>query len=70
MSASTQRAMTLGQKTAFDALYLLDDKMLAMIIGQNPLGHTLDALCREIEKQEVGLLCSVLLLEPDGGLAR
>src|ERR1700690_1018003 len=66
MSASTQRAMTLGQKTAFDALYLLDDKVLAMIIGQNPLGLTLEALCREIEKQHAGLLCSVLLLEPDG----
>jgi PAS domain S-box-containing protein len=58
--------MTLGQKTAFDALYLLDDKVLAMIIGQNPLARTLDALCLETERQEAGLLCSVLLLEPDG----
>jgi PAS domain S-box-containing protein len=66
MSASTQRAMTLGQGTTFDALYLLDDKVLAMIIGQNPLGRTLDALCREIEQQHAGLLCSVLLLEADG----
>ena len=66
MSASTQRAMTLGQKTAFDALSLLDEKVLAMIIGQNPLRRTLDALCGEIEKQHPGLLCSVLLLESDG----
>ncbi|MGA9353924.1 MAG: response regulator [Terriglobales bacterium] len=50
----------------FDALSLLDDKVLAMIIGQNPLVRTLEALCREIEKQQAGLLCSVLLLEPDG----
>jgi two-component system, cell cycle sensor histidine kinase and response regulator CckA len=66
MSASTQIAMTLGQKTAFDALYLLDDKVLTMIIGQNPLGRTLEALCREIEKQHAGLLCSVILLDQDG----
>lgn len=70
MSATTQRAMNLGQglgqRTAFDALYLLDDKVLAMIIGQNPLGRTLEALCREIEKQHAGLFCSVLLLEADG----
>ncbi len=66
MSASTQRAKTLGQETAFDALYLLDDKVLAMSIGQNTLARTLEALCQEIEKQHAGLLCSVLLLEPDG----
>ncbi|MGA7685580.1 MAG: ATP-binding protein [Terriglobales bacterium] len=50
----------------FDALSLLDDKVLAMIIGQNPLVRTLEALCREIEKQQAGMLCSVLLLDPDG----
>jgi len=66
MSASTQRAMTLGQGTAFDGLSSLDDKVLALIIGQSPLGRTLEALCREIEKQHAGLLCSVLLLEADG----
>ena len=54
MAASTQRAITVGQKTAFDGLSLLDDKVLAMIIGQNPLEHTLEALCREIEKQHPG----------------
>jgi len=66
MSTSTQRAPSVGQGTGFDALSLLDDKVLAMIIGQNPLERTLEALCREIEKQHPGLLCSVLLLEPDG----
>src|ERR1700691_6269124 len=66
MSASTQRALTIGQGIGFDALSLLDDKVLAMIIGQNPLSRTLEALCREIEEQHAGLLCSVLLLEPDG----
>jgi PAS domain S-box-containing protein len=66
MAASTQRAITVGQKSAFDALSLLDDKVLAMIIGQNSLERTLDALCREIEKQHAGLLCSVLLLDSDG----
>lgn len=66
MSAGTQRASVLGQGRQFDALSLLDDKVLAMIIGQNPLVRTLEALCTEIEKQQAGLVCSVLLLEPDG----
>ena len=66
MSASTQRAMTPEQGTGFDALSLLDDKVLAMIIGQTSLRQTLEALCREVEKLHPGLLCSVLLLEADG----
>ncbi len=66
MSVSTQKATIQGQSASVDALSLLDEKVLAMIIGQNPLVRTLEALCREIEKQQAGLLCSVLLLEPDG----
>ncbi len=49
-----------------DALALLDDQILAMIIGQNPLARILDAICLEIEKQHAGMFCSVLLLESDG----
>ena len=66
MSVSTQKATIHGQCPSFDALSLLDDKVLAMIIGQNPLVRILEVLCREVERQQAGLLCSVLLLEPDG----
>ena len=65
-SAGAQKASILWQGGRFDALTLLDDKILAMIIGQNPLVRTLDVLCREMEKQQAGMLCSVLLLDPDG----
>lgn len=66
MSAGTQKAAVQGHATRSDGLSLLDEKVLALVIGQNPLERTLDALCTEIEKQQAGLLCSVLLLEPDG----
>lgn len=47
-------------------LSLLDDRVLAMIMGQTPLSQILDALCIAIEKNRPGLLCSVLLLNADG----
>jgi two-component system, cell cycle sensor histidine kinase and response regulator CckA len=53
-----------------DGLSLLDEKILAMVIAQNPLGRILETLCIEIERQQSGLLCSVLLLEPDGETLR
>ena len=37
-----------------------------MIMGQTPLPKMLDVLCSDIEKQHPGMLCSVLLLDPDG----
>jgi len=66
MSAGTQKASAHGHGVRADGLSLLDEKVLAMIIGQNPLERTLGALCTEIEKQQTGLVCSVLLLDPDG----
>ncbi len=48
------------------ALSLLDDRLLAMIMGQAPLPKILDALCTEIEKQRPGLICSILFLNADG----
>ena len=62
MSAGTQKATS----RRLDAFSLLDDKILALIIGKGPLQRTLDALCREIEKIQSELLCSVILLDTDG----
>lgn len=66
MSAGHQRASVHSKGERADALALLDDQILAMIIGQNPLARILDAICLEIEKQHAGMFCSVLLLESDG----
>ena len=66
MSAGTQKASVSVQIGQSDALSMLDEKILAMVIGQNRLERTLDVLCTEIEKHQAGLLCSVLLLEQDG----
>jgi PAS domain S-box-containing protein len=51
-------------------LSLLDDRILAMIMGQNPLAKTLDALCLEVEKAHPGMVCSVVLLDADGETLR
>lgn len=66
MSASTQSARIPGQWSGADALALLDDRILAMIIAQDSLSRTLTALCSEIERQHAGLFCSIVLLDPDG----
>src|SRR5208282_3291794 len=52
------------------ALSLLDDRILAMIMGQNPLPAILNTLCADIEKHHGGMLCSVLLLDADGTTLR
>jgi PAS domain S-box-containing protein len=44
----------------------LDETVLAMIMARAPLPKILSTLCTEIEKQQAGLLCSVLLLDADG----
>lgn len=66
MSTGAQKARTEGHQGRPDGLSLLDEKVLAMIIGQNPLERTLGALCIEIEKHQPGLVCSVLVLDSDG----
>jgi PAS domain S-box-containing protein len=70
MSTGVQRATTAEQAETSQALSLLDDRILAMIMGQNPLPAILNALCADIEKHHGGMLCSVLLLEPDGTTLR
>jgi PAS domain S-box-containing protein len=65
MAAGTQTAQVPGQWGRPDALSLLDDKILPMIIGRDSLARTLEVLCTEIERQHSGLLCSILLLEAD-----
>jgi PAS domain S-box-containing protein len=66
MSAGTQSARIPGQSGHPDALYLLDDRILAMIIAQESLPRTLEAVCNEIERQYPDLICSIVLLDPDG----
>jgi two-component system, cell cycle sensor histidine kinase and response regulator CckA len=66
MSTGVQRSASGEQAGTSQALSLLDDRILAMIMGQNPLPAILDALCADIEKHHDGMLCSVLFLDTDG----
>jgi len=66
MSTAIQKALATARSGTSQALSLLDDTMLAMIMGQNPLPKILDALCSDIEKHHLGMMCSVLLLDGDG----
>src|SRR5271163_745159 len=66
MSTGVQKALPTQQPGPSHALSLLDDRVLAMIMGQSPLPQVLSALCSDIERQYGGMLCSVLLLEADG----
>jgi len=70
MATGVQRATTAEQTGASQALSLLDDTILAMIMGQSPLPAILNALCADIEKHQGGMLCSVLLLDADGVTVR
>ncbi|MGA2981735.1 MAG: ATP-binding protein [Terriglobales bacterium] len=70
MATGVQRATTAEQTGTSQALSVLNDTILAMIIGQNPLPAIFDALCVDIEKHHVGMLCSVLLLDADGATVR
>ncbi len=53
-----------------EALSLLHETVLGMIRAQAPLPKILEILCTDIEKQHLGLLCSVLLLDADGTTLR
>ena len=70
MTTGVQKASTSEQLVASQALSLLDDRILAMIMGQNPLPKILDALCSDIERQHSGMVCSVVLLDSDGETVR
>ena len=65
----TQRAMSRAQKSS-EALALLDEKALAMIMAHAPLHEILETLCTIIENHSSDLLCSVLLLAADGKTLR
>lgn len=46
---------------------MLDEKqLLELLANGTPLRHTLEALCRDVEERSNGMLCSVLLVDPDG----
>ncbi len=66
MSTGVGRALAADRQRSPEALSRLDERVLAMILARAPLLKILGALCTEIEKQHIGLLCSVLLLDPDG----
>jgi PAS domain S-box-containing protein len=66
MSTRTQKAPAPPPSEASQALSLLDERILALIIGHTPLAKVLDTMCAEIERHYSGMLCSVLLLEADG----
>src|SRR5580704_2945224 len=70
MSTGVQLAASPDPQKAAEALSQLDEKILALIMGQAPLADVLEAICTQIEKRYSGLLCSVLLLESDGTTLR
>ena len=69
MSTGAQKASNTPKKLP-EALALLDEKVLAKLMAHAPLPEILDTLCLSIEQQYSGLLCSVLLLDPDGKTLR
>ena len=43
-----------------------EKQLLAMVAQGRPLGEILDALCRIVERNAPGALCSILSIDPDG----
>ena len=66
MSTGVGRAPAKDQLSSPEALSRLDETVLAVIMARAPLSKILATLCTEIESHYSGLLCSVLLLDPDG----
>jgi len=66
MFTGVGRAPATDQQSSAEGLSRVDETVLAMIMARAPLSKILAALCTEIEKEHAGLLCSVLLLDPDG----
>jgi PAS domain S-box-containing protein len=69
MSTEARKAKNNAQPLP-QALAQLDEQVLAMVIAHAALPEILDTLCRNIEKNHSGLLCSVLLLDADGKTLR
>jgi PAS domain S-box-containing protein len=73
MSEGVQKASPQPPATSQNlsiSLSSLDDRILAMIMGQTPLPRILDALCADIEQHNAGMLCSVLLVDAAGVILR
>jgi len=70
MSTGVQLAASPDPRKSSGALSQLDERILALIMGQAPLTEVLEAICAQIDQQYPGLLCSVLLLENDGRTLR
>src|ERR1700723_1318056 len=66
MSTGAKKASDMAPQESAQALSLLDERILSMIMGQSPLAKTFEALCVEVEQHYRGMLCSVVLLDPDG----
>jgi two-component system, cell cycle sensor histidine kinase and response regulator CckA len=69
MSTGPQKAEDTGRKLP-EALAQLDEQILALVMAHAALPEVLDTLCRNIERLYAGLLCSVLVLDPDGKTLR
>jgi PAS domain S-box-containing protein len=59
-----------SQHTISSSLLRLDEAVLDVIVAQKPLPCILESLCLKLEERSPGLLCSVLLLDPDGETLR
>ncbi|MES2113812.1 MAG: ATP-binding protein [Pseudomonadota bacterium] len=60
------RLVDITQRKRAEALREGQNQLLEMVAGGAPLQTTLDQLMRLIESQADGVLCSVMLLRPDG----
>jgi|HubBroStandDraft_6_1064221.scaffolds.fasta_scaffold00054_66 two-component system cell cycle sensor histidine kinase/response regulator CckA len=69
MSTGAQKAGSTAHKLP-EALAQLDGKVLAMVMAHAPLPEILETLCKSIENDYSGLLCSVLLIDADGTTLR
>src|SRR3984957_4211009 len=66
MPVGVQKASDIEHPETTPGFSLLDDRILAMIMGHSPLPKTLATLCLDVEKHYPGMICSVLLLDADG----
>jgi PAS domain S-box-containing protein len=69
MSTGVQK-IRLPDEQNLSAAHLLDKPILRMIMAQEPLSDVLNMLCKSVEQQHPGLLCSVLLLDGEGKTLR
>src|SRR5579864_8326398 len=70
MLTGVQKAKDEDRPASSEALLRLTETVLGLIRAQAPIPKILELLCQQIEKQSVGMLCSVLLLDADGTTLR